>query len=246
MPDQKLDIVLPCYNPIANWAQNIIQSLAALEKLLPGTLLHVYLVNDGAQHGITDQDIKLLQDTLPQFTYISYPENRGKGYALRQGVSQTTGEYCIYTDIDFPYTEQSLVHVFNALRKEKADIAVGVRDENYYSNVPPARVKISKTLRFFARKLLLLPVSDTQAGLKGFNQKGKAIFLETEIDRYLFDLEFLFEAARNPELKIHPVKVALKPGIVFSKMNSKILMTEGYSFARLFLSRPFSRIQKKK
>ena len=243
MPTVKLDIVLPCYNPIEGWATNILNSVTQIQELLPETELFIYLVNDGSTKVISAEKIQFLQEKLTNFTYLPYSENRGKGYALRFGVAETKNEYCIYTDIDFPYTEESLAAIYHALVQEKQDIAVGIRDENYYSNVPATRAKISKTLRFFTKKLLHLPVSDTQAGLKGFNSKGKKVFLQTHIDRYLFDLEFLFAAAKDAKLRIKPVKVALKPGIVFSKMNSKILVTEGYSFVKLFLSSPFSKLK---
>lgn len=244
MPKYQLDIVLPCYNPIQNWAQNIINSVNNLTNLLPDTQFYVYLVNDGSSKGILEEDLNLLRQQLPAFTYINYPDNQGKGHALREGVKQINHDFCIYTDIDFPYTEDSFINIYEELRSGRADIVVGVRDEAYYANVPPTRVKISKTLRFFARKMLTLPVNDTQAGLKGFNRRGREAFLKTTINRYLFDLEFLFMAAKGRKLKIKPVNVTLKPGIVFSKMNSKILMTEGYSFVKLFLSRPFSKFQK--
>ncbi|KAA9331872.1 glycosyltransferase family 2 protein [Adhaeribacter soli] len=237
MPATALDIVLPCFNPIPNWAQNLVQNMARLNQLLPGISLHLYLVNDGSSRGVSEQDLLLLQQHIPHFNYIHYPENAGKGHALREGVQQTKHEFVIYTDIDFPYTEESFLKVYEALRANEADIVVGIRDEEYYASVPPTRVKISKTLRFFAKKMLALPVNDTQAGLKGFNSKGRKVFLETTIDRYLFDLEFLFEANKKRHLRIKGLKVTLKPGIVFSKMNSKILMTEGYSFAKIFMKR---------
>jgi glycosyltransferase involved in cell wall biosynthesis len=245
MHDHQLDIVLPCYNPIEGWAQNIVTTVSSLSRQLPGVALNVYLVNDGSQKGVQEQDLALLQEKLPALNYIHYQQNQGKGFALRAGVQQTTAALCIYTDIDFPYTEESFLKIYQSLLSAESDIVVGARDEEYYANVPATRVKISKTLRFFTRKMLSLPVNDTQAGLKGFNRRGREVFLKTTINRYLFDLEFLFEAAKVPGMRIKPIKVALKPGIVFSKMNSKILVEEGYSFMKLFLTRPFSLLRKK-
>ncbi|HSI91374.1 MAG TPA: glycosyltransferase family 2 protein, partial [Adhaeribacter sp.] len=198
---------------------------------------HIFVVNDGSQRGVEQADLDLLKQELPRFTYIHYTPNQGKGYALRQGVAKSASPVCIYTDIDFPYTEESFVRIYQELVSDRADIVVGIRDEEYYASVPPTRVRISKTLRFFAKKMLSLPVNDTQAGLKGFNRKGRNAFLNTTIDRYLFDLEFLFEANKRKDLRIKGLKVTLKPGIVFSKMNSKILLEEGYSFAKIFMKR---------
>ena len=231
MPAAKLDLVLPCYNPIHNWENNVLKSVARIQQLLPETQLTLYLVNDGSSKTISPEKISKLKQSLPDFHYIQYTDNQGKGYALRKGIAETKNEYCLYTDIDFPYTEESFAAVFKALQNG-ADIAVGVRDENYYDTVPKARVRISKTLRFFARKLLSLPVDDTQAGLKGFNRKGREIFLQTQINRYLFDLEFIRKAARQKTVAIQAVKVQLKPGIVFSVMNPKILLTESWNLLR--------------
>ncbi len=236
MPVTQLDVVLPCYNPLPGWANNILTSMARIRELLPDTELHLYLINDGSTKTIAPEEITTLKENLPNFNYFHYQENQGKGYALREGVKHTKHEFCIYTDIDFPYTEESFKNVFSALKDNKADIVVGIRDEEYYAKVPPARVKISKTLRFFAKKLLHLPVNDTQAGLKGFNRKGRQTFLKTTIDRYLFDLEFLFEANKVKGLRILGLKVALKPGIVFSKMNTRVLLNEGMNFGKLFLA----------
>ena len=234
MPAAKLDLVLPCFNPIDNWENNVLKSVARIQTLLPDTKLALYLVNDGSSKVISPDKIEKLQQVIPDFHYIQYHENQGKGYALRKGISETKNDFCIYTDIDFPYTEESFAAIFKALQNG-ADIAVGVRDENYYETVPKARVRISKTLRFFARKLLSLPVDDTQAGLKGFNRKGREIFLQTQINRYLFDLEFIRKAARQKTVSIQPVKVQLKPNIVFSVMNPKILLTESWNLLRAWI-----------
>ncbi|UYZ63981.1 glycosyltransferase [Hymenobacter weizhouensis] len=234
-----LALVLPCYNPPANWAANIIASLARFEALLPAEAqpVHLYLINDGSA-GVPPAAVELLRASLPCFTYLSYPENRGKGYALRTGIAQVTEPLCLFTDIDFPYEETSMATVFEALRAGHCDVAVGARDEAYYAQVPASRVFISRLLRRSTRLLLGLAVSDTQCGLKGFNQQGKEVFLRGSIDRYLFDLEFIFLASRpTSRLRVKPVPVRLKPGIVFSRMSPKILLNESGSFLKILLAR---------
>lgn len=140
----------------------------------------------------------------------------------------------IYTDIDFPYTHESFLKIYNALKNENADVAIGIRGEGYYHYLPKARVRISKLFRWFIKKFLHIPTDDTQCGLKGFNQKGKEIFLQTTINRYLFDLEFIFLSARK-KLSIKTVEVELRPDIVLSKMNWKILTQEFGNFLKIFV-----------
>ena len=82
------------------------------------------------------------------------------------------------------------------------------------------------------RHLLRLQVTDSQCGLKGFDSAGKAVFLETTIDRFLFDLEFLLLAKNR--VPVAPVPVELRAGVVFSKVGWKILSAEGRNFLQLF------------
>src|SRR5678815_2568121 len=122
----------PCYNPIANWAQNLVNNVNSLCKHLPDAELHLYLVNDGSGRGVSEEDLVFLRKNIPFLEYIHYHQNEGKGHALREGVKQTKHEFCIYTDIDFPYTEESFLKIYEALRNKEADIVVGIRDEEYY------------------------------------------------------------------------------------------------------------------
>lgn len=80
-----------------------------------------------------------------------------------------------------------------------------------------------------------MPVTDTQCGLKGFNQKGKDMFLQTKINRYLFDFEFIYNVCRNKSLQYQTVEVQLKENVVFSKMKFKILLQESFNLIKVLL-----------
>lgn len=229
------DLVLPCYNPAAGWVDNILASLDRIQLALPGVEPHIILVNDGSLRGVEEIDIARLREVIPAFTYVFYPQNQGKGHALRAGVAQAHNPLCVFTDIDFPYEETSIATLYQVLQGDGVDIAAGVRDSSYYAAVPAARIVISRSLRFLTKRLLNLPVNDTQCGLKGFNAKGKALFLRSQTNRYLFDLEFLYLAGRQRALRVQAVPVRLKPNVVFSRMSPQILLTEGRSFIKLLL-----------
>ncbi len=230
----ELDIVLPCYNPGTDWAQHIIAAFHDLQNKLPETKINITLVNDGSSKGIITEDIIRLKNEIGNFNYINYSENRGKGFALRKGIESSTADLCIYTDVDFPYTTESILKILDELTTSQCDIAAGVKDKNYYKHVPAFRRFISKLLRSCTGFVLRLKVNDTQCGLKGFNKTGKTIFLSTTIDRYLFDLEFIFLASRNNIIKIKPVEIELKVNIQFSSMRAGILFTEAGNFLKIF------------
>lgn len=228
-----LSIVLPLYNPLPNWSETIVDSIRAIRARLPQLVLQLIVVNDGSKTNILQSDIASIEPLVNDFEYISYIKNRGKGYALRRGIAAVRHDLCIYTDIDFPYTIDSFVALFEQLQTANWDVVVGIRDANYYQHVPAFRKFISKVLRFFIKLLLRIQITDTQCGIKGFNTKGRKVFLQTTIDRYLFDLEFVFLSSNNKGVAITSLPVTLRPEIVFSKINLKILLIESRSFLKL-------------
>lgn len=230
-----LSIVLPCYNPSLGWESNVLEEYRLLKAALPLEHIQLIIMNDGSTANVSKERSSLF--ATEGVVFIQRDVNYGKGFTLREGVQQALADKIIYTDIDFPYTHNSFLAVYNALKQ--ADVAIGVRSEAYYANMPKARVYISKTLRFFIRKFLSIPTDDTQCGLKGFNIKGKDVFLQAKINRYLFDLEFVFLSART-QLSIAQVPVELKSGIVLSKMRGFILLGEGMNFLRILFSSFFS------
>lgn len=229
-----LDIILPAYNPLPGWEEIVIGRFQSLVKALPDVKIRLFIVNDGSLRLDENQSEGLLKEVIPDLQWISYKENRGKGYALRQGVKKSTADFVVYTDIDWPYTEESMIGVIRTLT-HTADAVIGKRDENYYTHLPPARRRISRLLRSFNAKLLRLKVDDTQAGLKGFRKNVKDIFLSTTIDRYLFDLEFIYLISAKKEIKVIGYPIALRPGITFSKMNRQILFQEARNFLKIWL-----------
>lgn len=233
-PKPSIQIIVPCYNPSeSNWAKNLHESYLEFVEQSGEKNTGLILINDGSTQNITDNDIAFLKEKITNFRYLQHPKNKGKGYTLRQGVKEANAPYIILTDIDFPYTTSSMIDICNTLKKGP-DMAVGYRNQQYYTQVPWGRKVISKILRWFLDNILRLPTNDSQCGLKGFNQQGKTIFLETTINRFLFDLEFLMLAARRKNINIQTVNVQLKEGIVFSKMNPKVLLQESLNFIKIY------------
>jgi hypothetical protein len=78
-----------------------------------------------------------------------------------------------------------------------------------------------------------LKVKDTQSGLKGFNQKGKEVFLKTRIPAFLFDMEFLVLASKRADIRIQWIYVQARQGIVFSTMRAKTILIELFNFVSI-------------
>ncbi len=229
-----LDIILPCYNPNDRWHHELLNFHETIKELYT---VNYIVVNDGSVYGTISAQVEFLQKNNVSLDFISYDKNMGKGFALRRGVSVAMNEYMVYTDIDFPFTNKSAIDLIHLLVKNDHDVVAGFRDESYYRNkMSGFRRLLSKAFRTFIKNVLKLPVTDTQCGLKGFNRKGREKFLQTRINRYLFDFEFVYNCCKDKEIRIGTVAVNLKQDVVFSKMKIKILLQESVNlFYILFI-----------
>lgn len=241
MSEHQLDIVLPCYRPPEGWTDRIIEASRFLTEREQPISHRMIIVNDGTPGGVPPWAIKQLEEKLSGFLFLDQQQNHGKGAALRAGVEAATAEHVIFTDIDFPYTFDSLEKLYFALGE--VEVAIGIKDSSYYAHLPQGRVRISRFLRWLARTFLRISITDTQCGLKGFREAGKEIFLQTTISRYLADLEFIFLVDRRKDLSMKAYEVKLREGVVFSKVNLRILLTEGLNFLKVFV-RSFTRTKK--
>lgn len=230
-----VDIVLPCFNPNSSWHSELISFYETAKQLYD---LKFIIVNDGSGWGSVPQQISVLKLGQIPLVFIDNNVNKGKGFALRQGVSKSNADFVVCTDIDFPFTTQSTLKLIETLVQGNYDVVAGYREEDYYKNkMSGFRRVLSKAFRFFIKSILKMPVSDTQCGLKGFNRIGKEVFLSTRINRYLFDFEFIYTACKRNEVRVHPLPVQLKEDIVFSKMKLKILLQESLNLLYVLIVR---------
>lgn len=229
-----LQLIIPCYNPTSEqWHENIIEQYQRFCEAVPEVKVALVIVNDGASSGINETHFDFFKEQNIDIQVITYNQNKGKGFALRQGIAQVQGDYYLFTDIDFPYELESMVAVTRALIA-KNGIAAGFRNQNYYQKVPLFRKVLSKAFRTFI-SFIGIPVQDTQCGLKGFDNAAKEVFLRTTINRYLFDFEFLYLAAKQKNIPIYHVDVKLKDGVVFSTMGLNVLRTEAWNLFKILL-----------
>ncbi len=232
-----LDIVIPCFNPRAGWEKVLTEGVRKVRAGLPeGVLRTVMVVNDGSVNGMTDRIVAQLQAEMPEFRLIAYSENRGKGHAVRTGIGSSIADLQIYTDVDLPYREESVIGFYKLLAANDADVVVASRGDSYYGSLSAFRRILSKTLRSLNGLLFGLKIKDTQGGLKGFNAAGREVFLKTRVNRYLFDLEFIQQASKAG-LRMLAVDVELKPGIVLPSPSLVILLKELHNFIRLLIHR---------
>lgn len=231
-----VSLILPCYNPASGWEQIVCSNCKAFEENILDPVEFI-IVMDGPSATITPDSLSYLRQNISGLKVVQYAENRGKGYAIRQGVAVAAGDIIMYTDIDFPYTQDSMQAIYKSLANHELDVAVGVKDDAYYGHVPPLRRVISRFLRMLIRLFLSMPITDTQCGLKGLNRRVAPLFLKTTIDRYLFDLEFIRNCFKAKTYRVKAIPITLNENIHFRSMNYRILFSESVNFIRLLFGK---------
>jgi len=237
MPISQLAIIIPVYNPHKDWAAHLLQQFNDFLQQSNETDVQLVIVNDGSTNAHFSNEINTITTQFPDTVILQNETNKGKGYALRKGVDAAKAPYYLVTDVDLPYTTDSMIAVYNTLKDMKIDIAAGNRNKEYYNQVQGFRRSLSLLLRSFIKKQLHLLADDTQCGLKGFNETGKQLFVQTTINRYLYDLEFMVKACCDKSIRLQSVPVFLRSGIVLRRMPFKILVQESGNFLKILLFR---------
>ena len=242
----KTDLILPFYKPHEGWLNHLLESVAQLRQTLNarGSTLRVILANDGSPMSCyPDEALEAIRAAADEFIFSTYEVNHGKGCCLRHAIKKADGDFQIYTDGDFPFGWQCAAEAFDRL-KSGADVVMGVRGADYGNALHPLRKLISKGVRRLNRFLLGMPERylDTQAGMKAFRGAGKQAFLDTTVNTFLFDTEFIL-LAWDRGLRIDTVPLTLRSGLSFSKMGWRILFRELGHFLRIMPAHWFRKKQ---
>ena len=226
----KLNVIIPLYNPRAGWENQFIDSISELKKELKETELTVILVNDGST--IQMDNIKGIMERFNYLKYYSYPVNKGKGYAIRYGINISDADFYVYTDIDFPFGYQIISQTYQILKSSKTNIVIGTRDLSYFRMLPLERRIYSFLLKELNYFITGFKIKDTQAGLKGLDNKARKVLAETKINTFLFELEFLKNSLKQG-LTYEFINVRCRPRIKFTNFRFRILLKEIISLLKL-------------
>ncbi len=152
------------------------------------------LVDDGS----TDKTIEVASK-FDAVEILSYGANKGKGAAVRHGMLNAAGNYCVFTDTDLSTPIYELEKMLFELEKGY-DIVIGNRaDNNFMLKVrqPFYREFMGKIFNKIVQATVFKGITDTQCGFKGFKKEAaKAIFSKAQIDGFSFDVEALFLARK--------------------------------------------------
>jgi len=208
----KLSVIMPAYNEEKHIEGAIEEAIKALERI--GLNYEVVVVNDGSKDG-TAKKVLGCAKKYSAIKLVSYDENKGKGFAIKEGFKHTNGNMCFLLDSGGEISPINIQEYFNALKY--ADLAIGSKWHKQ-SNVqtPLIRKFLSRGFQILAKLLVGIKVSDTQAGLKAFRREALEKLVKVQsVNRYAFDVEFLV-LANSLKLKVVELPVHMRLNAGFS------------------------------
>ncbi len=204
----KISLIIPMYN----------ESLIAAEavKTFSDHMVSTYedfeliFVDDGSSDNCADA-VTAAHEKDDRIRLVRYTPNRGKGYAVRQGVLAAEGDLILFTDCDNAYGEAAVKRLVDTLIETGADVVVGSRnlEKDGHEGYTWIRKVASKTYLKFIAVIAGFRLSDSQCGIKGFRRDAaKKIFRNCEVDRFAFDLEVIMIATKiGCKIAEMPVKI---------------------------------------
>ena len=143
------------------------------------------------------------------FRVLSNGINRGKGYSVRRGMLEASGDVRLMSDADLSSPIEEAPKLMRALA-EGADIAIGSRwlDPGTQTKRQSAgRQMASHAAHRFIRLVLGIQEHDPQCGFKAFTRRAVEKLFPFVTRRWMWDTEILF-LARRTGLRVAEVPVA--------------------------------------
>ncbi len=198
-----LSFVIPIYNE-KDRIKKTFKALYELELPRGLDLKQIIFVNDGS----SDNSVIILQNEKTALEkklkttvkIISYVQNKGKGYAIKQGMLASKADYTLFFDADIS-TPLSEIKKFVPFINNGVDVIVGTRkngESTVIKHQPLYRELLGKAFTRFTQLILGLDVTDFTCGFKAFSKQSLLpIFSKSRINRWGYDAEILYLAKKN-------------------------------------------------
>lgn len=200
----KQSIIIPAYNEDRRLGATLDTVAAYVKQEARNvSVTEVIVVCDGCRDA-TERVARRYADRIP-LCVVAYPENRGKGYAVRQGFAASKGDIVAFMDADGATPVSELDRLSDPILREQADIVIGsrrVEGARVKVDQPVARQLLGRAFALHAQVVLGLHIQDTQCGFKVFKGSlARALFKDLQCDGFAFDLEIL-ALARERRLRV--------------------------------------------
>lgn len=212
-----ISVVIPAYNE----SSRILPTIEKIDRYCAARFekFEIIVVNDGS----LDDTEKLVAREKEKLSFLhleSYKKNRGKGYAIRRGVSAASSDLILLSDADLSTPIEEVEKMLEEIERGY-DIVIGSRalkESDIAVRQPWWRESMGRAFNLFVRLLLSLKYKDTQCGFKILRRScAVELFGKAVVDRFSYDVEILYLAEKSGfKIKEVPVRWINSPA---SKVN---------------------------
>ncbi|MFD0977533.1 polyprenol monophosphomannose synthase [Salinimicrobium gaetbulicola] len=188
-------VVIPTYNEKEN-IERIVRNVFSLQRKF-----HILVVDDNSPDGTADIVKRLQGEFGEQLFLLERKGKSGLGTAYIHSfkwILERDYDLIFQMDADFSHNPNDLIRLYNACKKENADVAIGSRYKTGVNvvNWPMSRVLLSWLASKYVRFITAMPVADTTAGFVCYRRKVlETIHLdEIKFVGYAFQIEMKFKA----------------------------------------------------
>lgn len=194
-PETGVSILMPVYQLESAIAANIDRVAAVVADW---ELAEIIVIDDGSTDA-TRSGAKESAARNAAATVIGYPENRGKGGALKEGFHHSSRDTVVFLDADMDLPPEQLPALINEFERLSVDALVGAkRSAMVPGRYPVLRRILSVAFAAVNRLLFRLPIQETQTGLKVFKRSALDASLPLlQTSGYAFDLELLVRIRKS-------------------------------------------------
>lgn len=194
----EVSVVVPAYNEERRLPGSLVRIAVYLERHPYAS--EIVVVDDGSADRTRKAAEAALASCPVPSRVVRYEPNRGKGYAVRRGFTESRGRILLFTDADLSTPIEEFDRLYAAV-ESGADVAIGsraLRESRVEVHQPWYRERMGKTFNLLVQALVMPGVRDTQCGFKAF--RGDVIrpmLPHLMVDRFAFDVEILYLAKRR-------------------------------------------------
>ena len=201
MKEEKICVLIPAYN----CEKSIATVIASVLRHTPNVLV----VNDGS----TDATLSIISTQFEnQVVLVSYPQNRGKGYALKKGFEKARelGYTAVITiDSDGQHSADDIPKFVRFIQENPKSLIVGARSFNH-PNMPSGNLFANKFSNFWFTVQTANKLPDTQSGYRLYPIAEMKMLPITK--RYEAEIELLVRSAwRGIPICSVPISVHYDP-----------------------------------
>ena len=199
-----VSVVVPVFNEAATVGQ-VVDELLALDLRL-----EVLLVDDGSTDA-SPLELARLAERHGEVKVLTQPQNRGKGAAVRRGITESTGDILLIQDADLEYSPSDIPALIDPLLTGKADAVFGTR---LRGGAHPQRAHLfwhyagNRFLTLLSNVLYNTTISDMEVGYKAF--RGELVRGLTLIsDDFRIEPELTAKVLRlGPGIRLYEVPIS--------------------------------------